>query len=161
MSLVRPLLIEISNFSVLDEPSNTSMIRYYETLAKNHMDQYLNLLMRKVQNPTVIDANVVGHRKSSRQKFRENEFTKMEVAQEYAIQFFQTLMDSFHNFKHYCQTVPLTTEESAECDIIINSETEDAVLASAFKEYDYKLQNIKVQGRYQNPAGFSGKIAVS
>ena len=128
--------------SVLDEPSNISTIRYYETLAKNHMDQYLNLLMKKVQNPTVIDANVVGHRKSSRQKFRENEFTKMEVAQEYAIQFFQTLMDSFHNFKHYCQTVPLTTEESAECDIILNSETEDAILASAFKEYDYKLQNI-------------------
>ena len=115
------------------------MIRYYETLAKNHMDQYLNLLMKKVQNPTVIDANVVGHRKSSRQKFRENEFTKMEVAQEYAIQFFQTLMDSFHNFKHHCQTVS-STEES-ECDIL-NSEADDAILASALKEYDYKLQNV-------------------
>ena len=102
------------------------------------MDQYLNLLMKKVQNPTGIDANVVGHRKS-RHGGQKNNFTKMEIAQEFAIQFFQTLMDSFHNFKHHCQTVS-STEES-ECDIL-NSEADDAILASALKEYDYKLQNV-------------------
>ena len=144
MSLVRLLLIEISNFSVLDEPSNTSMIRYYETLAKNHMDQYLNLLMKKVQNPTIrIDANVVGHRKSRHGGGgQKNNFTKMEIAQEFAIQFFETLMDSFHNFKHYCQTVKSSEEQESECDIILNSEADDAILASALKEYDFKLQNV-------------------
>ena len=105
------------------------------------MDQYLNLLMKKVQNPTVIDANVVGHRKSRHGGGgQKNNFTKMEIAQEFAIQFFETLMDSFHNFKHYCQTVK-SSEQESECDIL-NSEADDAILASALKEYAFKLQNV-------------------
>ena len=79
MSLVRPLLIEvISNFSVLDEPSNTSMIRYYETLAKNHMDQYLNLLMKKVQNPTTQCSKI--RKKVQFQKYKNTLFAFSKMA---------------------------------------------------------------------------------
>merc|ERR1719210_2105605 len=55
--------------SFLENPSNQSMIHHYEHLAKNHMDQYLDILLK---NPPIDfpkkNSNLIGSRVKSLQK---------------------------------------------------------------------------------------------
>ena len=45
-------------FAVLDEPSNSSMVDYYETRAKNHLSQYLNLLVSKQEDEKKVSQKI-------------------------------------------------------------------------------------------------------
>ena len=122
-------------FSVLDQPSNTSMVHYYETLAKNHLDQYVDLLLKKPKPKINLNENInlVGNRKlkNGRNVFKKD---KSLVTGEFAMRFFQSLLGSFHDFQNYCEN-----KFTKECEMF---DDDNAILAKALKDYDLILNKI-------------------
>ena len=122
-------------YLVLDQPSNTSMVQYYETLAKNHLDQYVNLLLKKPKSYINLNENInlVGNRKSKngRNILKKD---KTLVTGEFAMRFFQSLLGSFHDFQNYCEN-----KFTKEC---LMFEDDNAILAKALKDYDLILNEI-------------------
>ena len=122
-------------YLVLDQPSNTSMVQYYETLAKNHLDQYVNLLLKKPKSYINLNENInlVGNRKSKngRNILKKD---KTLVTGEFAMRFFQSLLGSFHDFQNYCENKFIK-----ECQMF---EDDNAILAKALKDYDLILNKI-------------------
>ena len=122
-------------YLVLDQPSNTSMVQYYETLAKNHLDQYVNLLLKKPKSYINLNENInlVGNRKSKngRNILKKD---KTLVTGEFAMRFFQSLLGSFHDFQNYCEN-----KFTKEC---LMFEDDNAILAKALKDYDLILNKI-------------------
>ena len=101
------------------------MIDYYEALAKTHMDQYLDLLMKK---PKInLNINLIGQRRQPSKKK-----PKTEITQKFALQFFESLMDSYHNFKIFCHK-----SKSTECSMF---NTDNSILATALKDYENMLE---------------------
>ena len=114
---------------VLDEPSNSSMIHVYETRAKNHLDQYLNLLLKKKPKINEDVPTLIGRRKSNKKP------KNSKIPHEVTLRFFENMIQGFNNFKNYC-----SEKNSYECSIL---DEDDAILAKALKEYDNKLKDFK------------------
>ena len=109
------------------------MIHHYEHLAKNHMDQYLDILLKNPHNDlSKENSNLIGSRVKSLQKMKVAK-KATTVPQQFALKFFQTLMTSFRNYKEFCKN-----NFSEECAIF---DQDDAILANALKDYDHILRN--------------------
>ena len=120
-------------FKVLENPSNQSMIHHYENLAKNHMDQYLDILLKNSPSDSPKDnSNLIGSRSKSLQNMKVAK-KGTTVPQQFALNFFQTLITSFRNYKKFCKN-----DFTPECAIF---DQDDAVLANALKDYDHILRN--------------------
>ena len=111
------------------------MVQYYETLAKTHLDQYVNLLLKKPKSYINLNENInlVGNRKSKNgRNFLKKD--KTLVTGEFAMRFFQSLLGSFHDFQNYCEN-----KLTKECQMF---EDDNAILAKALKDYDLILNEI-------------------
>ena len=110
------------------------MVNHYENMAKNHMDIYLNLLLKK--NISAGDQNFVsndwiGKRKSKSKPKEEN--NKKIVPQEFAVNFFSSLLGGYRKFKNYCKI-----KYTEECEIF---DSDDAILSKAIKKYNSIFEN--------------------
>ena len=113
------------------------MVNHFENMAKNHMDMYLNLLLKK--NKSAGDQNFVsndsiGKRKSKSKPKEEN--NKKIVPQEFAVNFFSSLLGGYRKFKNYCKI-----NNTEECDIF---DSDDAILAKAIKKYNGIFENTDI-----------------
>ena len=107
------------------------MVHVYETRAKNHLDQYLNLLLKKKPKINENAPTLIGQRKSKKKP------KNSKIPQEVALRFFENIIQGFNNFKNYCSDA-----NTYECSIL---DEDEAILAKALKEYDNKLKDFFVQ----------------
>ena len=97
------------------------MIKEYEVLAKNHMDQYFALLKRRQDDPGHDQANDnIGHRRQLAESPRD------KMVEYLALEFFGRLLESFHDFRDYCAH----NEHDADCIAISDSSGDDKLLLS-------------------------------
>ena len=134
--LIHVTLFEIRNYFwkyfilgslVLDEPSNASMIEHYEKRAKNHLDNYMNLLLRDPNRNEFEMPSLIGNRQS---KDLISKKDAHKIPQEVAFHFFENLIQSFHDFKDYC-----SENDSSEC-AILETDNDKFILAKALNDYD-------------------------
>ena len=108
------------------------MVNHYENMAKNHMDLYLDLLLKKNKSgdQNFVSNDSIGKRKS---KLKPEEKNKKIVPQEFAVNFFSSLLDGYRKFKNYCKI-----NNTEECEIF---DSDDAILAKAIKKYNGIIEN--------------------
>ena len=86
-------------FIVENQPSNATMISYYESQARNHVKQYFQVL----ENQRTMDLNLdlIPPRRTEK---LSNRGGAMQEAT--ALAFFEQLMESFRDFKDFCHNNP-------------------------------------------------------
>ena len=97
-------------------------------MAKNHLDQYLQLLLHTKSQP---EYDGIGSRSSKTTK--KSKTKRHRIAREFATKIFSSLLNSFHDFKHFCER----NKSAADCMIL---DRQDLILASAIKSYTVKLE---------------------
>ena len=133
------------------------MVDYYETRAKNHLSQYLNLLVnkqdqkKKTSQPKIDDfddaaPNLIGIRKRKKSANLNwstsqsgGSIDKTKIPQEVAQNFIENMMHTFHNFKDYCAD----NIYASECTLLDDN---DAILANAIKDYDKAFMKDDIDG---------------
>ena len=103
------------------------MVHYYETMAKNHLDQYLQLLLHTNSH---LDHDGIGFRRSK--SANKSKTPRQKIAREFATKIFANLLSSFHDFKRFCEE----NESAADCLIL---DRDDLILANAIKSYSVTL----------------------
>ena len=103
-----------------NEPSNLTMIKHYESLAKKHIIKYLDAFNAKEKKPIKISNTVndiIGPRHSVDVSYSiyPNQNKKV-VFESLALQFVGRLQDSFLNFKNYCASINNIEEDCAILD---------------------------------------------
>ena len=102
------------------EPSNSTMIREYERIAKTHINKYFETFNMKEKEPSeslnVID-DMIGPRKYSIYPNQK----KQVVFESLALQFIGRLQNSFLDFKNYCASINNAEEDCAIIDTDWNS----------------------------------------
>ena len=97
------------------------MVRKYEILAKNHMDQYFELLKKKTTRGGIENqVELIGHRQLS-------EAPRDTMAEYLAMEFFSRMLDNFHDFKDYC-----AQSEDPDCGVLDN---DDVLIAEAIENW--------------------------
>ena len=108
------------------------MVHYYETMAKNHLDQYLQLLLHTNSHP---EHYGIGSRRSKSAK--KSKTPKQRIAREFATKIFTNLLDSFHEFKKFCEG----NKSATDCLIL---DRDDLILANAIKSYAVTLKKTDI-----------------
>ena len=103
------------------------MIEHYEKRAKNHLDNYMNLLLRDPNRNEFEMPSLIGNRQS-KDPIKKKDAHK--IPQEVAFHFFENLIQSFHDFKDYC-----SENDSSEC-AILETDNDKYILAKALNDYD-------------------------
>merc|ERR1712156_886306 len=112
-----------------NEPSNLTMIKHYESLAKKHIIKYLDAFNAKEKKPFKISNTVndiIGPRHSVDVSYSiyPNQNKKV-VFESLALQFVGRLQDSFLNFKNYCASIDNVEEDCAILDTDWSNVLED------------------------------------
>ena len=114
---IREEVIDSILDSFEDQPSNLTMIRNYERLAKTHLNKYLKKLKLKENEPSVpepiIDNDMIGSRSSYSIYPTQR---KQVMFESLALQFVGRLQESFHTFKDYCAKIDNAEEDCAILD---------------------------------------------
>ena len=96
---------------------NATIDKQYEILAKNHMDQYFNILKKRKQGMLEDPEDFIGHLSEEVPKDQMTEYLVME--------FFSRMLNSFRDFKYYC-----AVNYDQDCTIL--DYDDDLLLAKAF-----------------------------
>ena len=94
------------------EPSNLTMIKQYESMAKTHLNKYFQALQTKERGPVEnlnVVSDMIGPRKYSIYPTQK----KQVVFESLALQFVGRLQESFFNFKSYCSSIDNVEEDCA------------------------------------------------
>ena len=90
-------IIDSALESFEEQPVNSTMVENLEILAKNHITQYLQTLKSKENHSSLETTNLIGSRSLKRPRSRQIMIDSV------AIEFFGRLMESYNNFKDYCE----------------------------------------------------------
>lgn len=121
---------------VLEEPSNETTVRNYEVLAKSQIDQYLSILQQKAtsQNDPEKMADILGQRNSLK---RQMKMERREITEYLALEFFQRLYESFHNFQDFCSSP--RNIDTDDCKILLRNDTNNFLFVDTLKHYNFLL----------------------
>ena len=91
--------LTINFLAVENQPSNSSMISYYEAQAKNHINEYFKVLEnRRTKSESLPD--LIPPRNAEKIPMRG------DIPEITALAFFDQLLESFKEFKDYCVKNP-------------------------------------------------------
>ena len=102
-----------------NDPSNITMIKHYESMAKTHLKKYLEAFNTKGKEPFKISntvKDVIGPRYSIDMSYSNPNQKKKVVFESLALQFVGRLQESFFNFKSYCSSIDNVEEDCAILD---------------------------------------------
>ena len=102
-----------------NDPSNVTMIKHYESMAKTHLNKYLEAFNTKGKEPFKISntvKDVIAPRYSIDMSYSNPNQKKKVVFESLALQFVGRLQESFFNFKSYCSSINNAEEDCAILD---------------------------------------------
>jgi hypothetical protein len=113
-------------FAVLQEPTKEDT-KNYEVLARIHIDQYFKMLEDRKEMSSQ-DIDLIGQRDSWRNQIQA---PRGEILEPLAIEFFQKLLDNFHQFQDQC-----SSKYSDECDILPQGLDFQTLYTNTIEKYD-------------------------
>ncbi len=111
-------LMESALYMFENEPSNLTMIKEYEAMAKVHLKQYFDVLKAR-NDRKVIEHDMLGSRLTS----PAIRGSRSVMTEHMALEFFSQLMQSFDNFKTYC-----SAQDDPDCAILNTDWNQDTFI---------------------------------
>ena len=119
-------MIILTFFAVESQPSNKTTIKKYETMAKQHMNQYFQTMKNRQLPNQIPTGDLIGTRKLLNQGDQNHRGKMVEYL---ALEFFGRLMESFDDFKDYCED-----HDDPDCNMLNIEDAEMIKIVENLKE---------------------------